>query len=286
MIEYGVYTALVTPFINGEVSYDCLKNLLDTQIRGGVQGVVVCGTTGEMPTLSKEEYQTIIKFVIGHVSGRIKVWAGVGSNNTKAAVSNTIIADHLGVDAVLAVAPYYNKPTQAGLIDYFEQIAMATTKPVIMYSIPSRCGIEIAVETIKTLYGRYKNICAIKEATDNCARVDAIREVVDETFTILSGNDSMTIPFMSLGAKGVVSVMSNLYPSEMVQMVEYVHVENFKEALGIYRKMYPVMNKLFIETNPLPVKFLLKKAGIIKSEDARSPLGTLSAKSIDLLTNL
>ncbi|MDE6432299.1 MAG: 4-hydroxy-tetrahydrodipicolinate synthase [Opitutales bacterium] len=286
MIKYGVYTALVTPFINGAVSYDCLKKLLDSQILGGVSGVMLCVTTSEGPTISSEEYQSIIKFVIEYVAGKIEVWAGVGSNNTETAVHKTILADKLGVDGMLAVTPYYNKPTQNGLIDYFGQIALATNKPVMMYSVPSRCGVEISVDTVSVLRNDHRNICALKEATDNCARVDAIREVVDDEFCILSGNDSMTLPFMSVGARGVVSVMSNLYPKEMVKIVQLAYDGNFYEALKIYRKIYPVMNKLFIEVNPLPIKFLLKRAGIIKSDEARSPLGTLSEKSIFLLKDL
>lgn len=286
MIKYGVYTALVTPFVNGAVSYDCLKKLLDSQILGGVSGVMLCVTTSEGPTISSEEYQSIIKFVIEYVAGKIEVWAGVGSNNTETAVHKTILADKLGVDGMLAVTPYYNKPTQNGLIDYFGQIALATNKPVMMYSVPSRCGVEISVDTVSVLRNDHRNICALKEATDNCARVDAIREVVDDEFCILSGNDSMTLPFMSVGARGVVSVMSNLYPKEMVKIVQLAYDGNFYEALKIYRKIYPVMNKLFIEVNPLPIKFLLKRAGIIKSDEARSPLGTLSEKSIFLLKDL
>ena len=286
MTKCGVYTALVTPFVDGAVSYECLKALLDLQIAGRVRGVMVCVTTSEAPTLSKDEYQEVLRFVVEHVAGRIEVWAGVGSNDTKTAVERTILADKLGADGIQAVTPYYNKPTQAGLIDYYGQIARATDKPVMLYSVPSRCGVEIAVDTVCALRREFSNICAIKEATDNCARIDAIREVVDDEFCIFSGNDSMTLPFMVLGARGVVSVMSNLFPGEMSRMVELAHLGKFGEALVLYRKIYPVMNKLFIETNPLPIKFLLRQAGIIKSAEVRSPLGELSKKSKELLENL
>ncbi len=283
MIEYGVYTALVTPFLNGEVSYECLQKLLDAQVVSGVKGVVICGTTGESPTLSSEEYQDIIRYTTEYVGNKIQVFVGVGSNNTKEAVRKTVLADKFNISGVLAVTPYYNKPTQSGLLDYFEQIATATNKSVILYSVPSRCGVEISVETIRILSSKFENICSLKEATDNCARVDAIREVVGEDFTILSGNDSMTIPFMSLGAKGVISVASNIYPEKMVQIVEYGYNGNFKDALKAYRELYPIVNKLFIETNPLPIKFLLQQQGIIASCEARSPLGMLSQNSMNEL---
>ncbi len=286
MIEYGVYTALVTPFLNGEVSYECLKNLLDAQVVSGVKGVVICGTTGESPTLSSEEYQSIIRYTTEYVGDKILVFVGVGSNNTKEAVRKTVLANKFNISGVLAVTPYYNKPTQSGLLDYFEQIATATNKSVILYSVPSRCGVEISVETIRVLSSKFENICSLKEATDNCARIDAIREVVGEDFTILSGNDSMTIPFMSLGAKGVISVASNIYPEKMVQIVEHGYNGKFKDALKIYCELYPVINKLFIETNPLPIKFLLQQKGIIASYEARSPLGMLSQNSINELKNV
>jgi 4-hydroxy-tetrahydrodipicolinate synthase len=286
MVEYGVYTAVVTPFAGGELSYDCLKRVIDTQISAGIRGVVICGTTGEAPTLSQGEYEEILGQAVEYVAGRIKVFAGVGSFDTKVAVSKTELAHGIGVDGMLAVTPYYNKPTQTGLIEYFRRIADATDKPIILYSVPSRCAVEIAVDTVRILSTECKNIRAIKEATDNCARVDAIREATPANFTILSGNDSMVIPFMALGASGVISVASNLLPLEVANVVEYAHSGDYRAALGEYRSIYPIVNKLFIETNPLPIKYLLQKKGTIASSECRSPLGKLSEKSTRELDGL
>ncbi|MDR2435767.1 MAG: 4-hydroxy-tetrahydrodipicolinate synthase [Puniceicoccales bacterium] len=286
MLECGVYTAVVTPFEGDKLSCECLKGLIDFQVEAGVRGVVVCGTTGEAPTLSHGEYENVLRCAVECAAGKIKVFAGVGSFDTKQAVSKTKLAHELGLDGMLAVTPYYNKPTQNGLVEYFCRIANSTDKPIILYSVPSRCAVEIAVDTVKTLAGKCKNICAIKEATDSCARVDAIREATSGDFVILSGNDSVTIPFMSLGASGVVSVASNLLPREMVAMVECARSGDYASALAKYREIYPVISKLFIETNPLPIKYLLHKRGSIKSSECRSPLGKLSEKSTAELDKL
>ncbi|MDR1255758.1 MAG: 4-hydroxy-tetrahydrodipicolinate synthase [Puniceicoccales bacterium] len=286
MVECGVYTALVTPFIDGELSHECLGKLIDFQIESAVAGIIVCGTTGEAPTLSQGEYEDILHYAVERAAVRTKIFAGVGSFDTKQALNKTKLAHKLGLDGMLAVTPYYNKPTQIGLVEYFRRIADATDKPVILYSVPSRCAIEIAVDTVKTLASECKNIRAIKEATDSCARVDALREAVPADFAIFSGNDSMTIPFMSLGASGVVSVASNLLPREMSATVEHARRGDFAKALGEYRKIYPLVNKLFIETNPLPIKYLLHKRGFIKSSECRSPLGRLCEKSIAELNKL
>jgi 4-hydroxy-tetrahydrodipicolinate synthase len=286
MVEYGVYTALVTPFVGDAVSYNCLDKLLDLQVAAGVRGIVICGTTGEAPTLSHDEYAGVLEHVVGRIAGRVKIFAGVGSFDTRQALAKTRLAHELGLGGMLAVTPYYNKPTQIGLIDYFSRIADATDKPIILYSIPSRCAVEIAVDTAKTLAARHGNICAIKEATDSCARVDALREAIPENFAILSGNDSMTIPFMALGGVGVISVLSNLFPRQVVSMVERAHAGDYGGALAEYRKTYHAMSKLFIETNPLPVKYMLQRSGIIDSCECRSPLGELSGKSIAELDNV
>jgi 4-hydroxy-tetrahydrodipicolinate synthase len=286
MLKYGVYTALATPFSGGKISYDCLGKLIDFQVKSGASGIVVCGTTGEAPTLSHEEYEGVLRYAMRRIAGKIKGFAGVGSFDTKQAVSKTKLAHAIGLDGMLAVTPYYNKPTQNGLVEYFRQIADSTDKPIILYSVPSRCSVEIAVDTVRILVDECKNICAIKEATDNCARVDAIREVVPEDFVILSGNDSMTIPFMALGAGGVVSVASNLLPREMVAMVDHACRGDYASALAEYRKIYPIINKLFIETSPLPIKHLLQRKGLIKSSECRSPLGKLREKSIIELDKL
>ncbi|MDR2737665.1 MAG: 4-hydroxy-tetrahydrodipicolinate synthase [Puniceicoccales bacterium] len=285
MLLGGLYTALVTPFSGDKLALADFRNLVETQSDGGVDGVVVGGTTGEAPVLTREEFVTLIG-IANEVAGTTKVIAGVGSCDTKQAVEKTKIAHDLGVYGMLAVTPYYNKSTQSGLIEYYGRIADATDRPIILYSVPSRTGVEIAVETAARLHERHRNIVAIKEASENCSRVEEMVRVCGEGFSVLSGNDSMTIPFMSLGATGVVSVMSNLMPLEMANIVASACVGDFRRALMAYRSVLPVMSKLFIETNPLPVKFLLKAKGVISSEKCRSPIGELSKKSIGELSNL
>jgi 4-hydroxy-tetrahydrodipicolinate synthase len=285
MLLKGLYTALVTPFIDGKLSLEDFKKLLMSQSEGFVDGVVVCGTTGESPVLTDEEFTILVETTVA-ASGRMRVFAGVGSCDTAKAVEKTKIADSLGVTGVLAVTPYYNKPTQSGLIEYYDRIADASDKQVILYSIPSRAGVEISIDTVAKLRERHSNIIGIKEATESCARVDVMSRNLGPDFAVLSGNDSMTLPFMSLGATGVVSVMSNIMPREMAAMVRLAYAGDFHGALNTYRAIAPVMDKVFIEANPLPVKFLLQKQGIISSNECRSPLGALSEKSIAELTKL
>src|SRR5690349_5534948 len=215
----GTYTAIVTPFKNGRLDSDALKNLVEMQVRGGVDGIVPVGTTGESPTVNYEEHIEIIALSVKFAAGKIKVLAGTGGNSTTEAVYLTQHAERVGADGSLQVAPYYNKPTQEGLFQHFREVARCTALPIMLYSIPGRCGIEIAVETVKRLAQTCKTIIGIKEAGGSCDRVSQLRGTLGPRFEILSGDDSLTLPFMSVGAQGVVSVASNVIPRQVAEMV-------------------------------------------------------------------
>lgn len=268
---HGTYTALVTPFRNDSVDDAALVKLIEHQIAGGVDGVVPVGTTGESPTLSTEEHIGVIQRTVNVVNKRVHVIAGTGSNSTCEAIHLTREAERVGADAALLVAPYYNKPSQAGLIAHFSKIADSTKLPIILYSIPGRCGIEISVDTVAALANSKPNIVALKEAGGSAERINQLRQTVPASFTILSGDDSLTIPFMSLGANGVISVASNLIPGEVAAMVRAANEGNFAKAEAIHHKYYNLYRDLFIEPNPVPIKMALAHAGFM-TEDVRLPL--------------
>ena len=273
----GTYTALVTPFRRGAVAYDELKKLVEIQIKAGISGLVPVGTTGESPTVTHEEHLDIIRATIAAARGRVPVIAGTGSNSTHEAIDMTKAADAAGADAHLQVAPYYNRPTQEGLFQHFAQVAEATDKPIILYSIPGRCGIEISVPVIERLRARYPHVAHIKEAGGSVDRVDQIFSALGDSVTVLSGDDSLTLPFMAVGAQGVVSVASNLYPKEVGKLVSLALAHDYAKARALHRRLYPVFKTLFIESNPSPVKLAMVEAGIIGSEEVRSPLCPMSA---------
>lgn len=268
----GTITALVTPFQNGAVAYDDLRRLVNFQIKSGIDGLVSVGTTGESPTLGYEEHLDVIRATIAAARGRTPVIAGTGSNSTKEAIHLTKESHRAGADAMLVVAPYYNKPTQAGLFDYFCAVADATDKPIILYSIPGRCGVEIGVPVIEKLRARYAHVAHVKEAGGSVDRVNQILQACGDAVTVLSGDDSLTLPFLSVGAKGVVSVASNLYPKETGKMVRLALEGDYAKARALHRKLYPMFKTIFIEANPVPMKAALARAGHIASEEVRSPL--------------
>jgi 4-hydroxy-tetrahydrodipicolinate synthase len=268
---HGTFTALVTPFRNDKIDEEAFVKLLEKQVAGGVSGVVPVGTTGESPTLSTEEHLQVIERTVSVVNKRTLVIAGTGSNSTVEAVHLTQEAEKAGADAVLLVAPYYNKPSQAGLIAHFSKVADSTCLPIILYSIPGRCGIEISVPTVAKLAETKSNIVAIKEAGGSAERVNQLRQAVPDSFTILSGDDGLTLPFMSLGAKGVISVASNLFPAEIVSMVNAALAGDFVKAEALHRKYAGLFRDLFIEPNPVPIKTALAKAGLM-TEEVRLPL--------------
>ena len=278
----GTYTAIVTPFKNGVIDETALERLIKTQIKGGVDGIVPVGTTGESPTLDYEEHVRVIELAVKFAAGRIKVIAGTGANSTSEAIYLTKAAEEVGADASLQVAPYYNKPTQDGLFQHFHAISRATKLPIILYSIPGRCGIEIAVETVDRLAHDSVNIIGIKEAGGNADRVSQLRAKLGRNFTILSGDDSLTLPFMSVGAHGVISVASNVIPREVSHMVKAYAMGNLDAALKLHSKYFPLFKDLFIESNPGPVKAALAMMGMME-EELRLPLVPMNSKNREIL---
>ncbi len=272
----GAITALVTPFRNGQIAYDDLDRLVDAQIAGGIKGLVPVGTTGESPTLDYDEHIEVIRRVVTRSAGRVPVIAGTGSNCTREAVELTRKAEEAGADAMLVVAPYYNKPSQEGLYRHFSLIAEATAKPIVLYSIPGRCGIEIAVPTVARLRAAFPHINHIKEAGGSCDRVDQLRQTCGESVTILSGDDGLTLPFMSLGAKGVVSVASNLFPAEIAALCQLALEGDYAQAEQLHRRLQPLFKNLFIEPNPVPAKYAMSRLRIIGSPEVRLPLCELT----------
>jgi 4-hydroxy-tetrahydrodipicolinate synthase len=272
----GTYTAIVTPFKNGKLDEAALAELVKHQVKGGVDGIVPVGTTGESPTVDTDEHIRIIELSVKFAAGKVKVLAGTGANSTSEAIVLTKAAEGVGADGSLQVAPYYNKPTQEGLYQHFKAIARNTKLPIVLYSIPGRCGIEIAVPTVKRLAADCKNIIGIKEAGGNADRVSQLRAALGPKFEILSGDDALTLPFMAVGAQGVISVASNVAPREVSTMVRAFAAGDARKALQIHQKMYPLFKDLFIETNPVPVKAALAMLGI-GEEEYRLPLVRMSA---------
>ncbi|MBA4138768.1 MAG: 4-hydroxy-tetrahydrodipicolinate synthase [Opitutus sp.] len=275
----GTITALVTPFRADAVAYDDLGRLVNFQIKSGVNGIVPVGTTGESPTLDHEEHLDVIRATIEAARGRVPVIAGTGSNSTKEAIHLTTESHKAGADAMLVVAPYYNRPTQEGIFQYFCAVAEATDKPVILYSIPGRCGVEISVGVVERLRARYPHVNHIKEAGGTVDRVDQILQACGNSVTVLSGDDSLTLPFMSVGAKGVISVASNLYPREVTKLVNLALAGDYAKARALHRRLYPVFKTIFIESNPVPIKAAMTRAGLIGSDEVRSPLAPLAEAS-------
>ena len=267
----GTFTALVTPFRNGGIDASAFEKLIEAQIAAGITGVVAIGTTGESPTLSHDEREQLIRLAVATANKRCLVLAGTGSNATEHAVADTKLAEKLGVDGALLVAPYYNKPSQEGLFRHFKAIADATSLPILLYNIPGRCGVDISPETVVRLAKECRNIVSIKEASGSVERVSDLRRRLPESFTVLSGDDSLTLPFMAVGAAGVVSVASNLFPSQVCALVRACDSGDLKSAEKLHRKLLPLFKDLFIEPNPVPVKTALGWRSVMSGE-VRLPL--------------
>jgi 4-hydroxy-tetrahydrodipicolinate synthase len=267
----GTFTALVTPFRNGAIDVSAYEKLIETQIAAGITGIVAVGTTGESPTLSPKEREQLILLAVTSAKKHCIVLAGTGSNSTHHAMADTKMAEKIGVDGALLVAPYYNKPSQEGLFRHFKAIANATSLPIILYNIPGRCGVDIGPDTVVRLAKECRNIVSIKEASGSVERVSELRARLPKAFTILSGDDSLTLPFMSVGAVGVVSVASNLFPAEICALVRAFESGDVTEGENLHRKLFPLFKALFIEPNPVPVKTALGWRGAISGE-CRLPL--------------
>ena len=278
----GTYTALVTPFEGDHVDAAAFNRHIEGQIAAGIDGVVPVGTTGESPTLDHDEHGQVVALAVKAAAGRCKVIAGTGSNSTSEAISLTRQAEDAGASAALLVAPYYNKPSQEGLYRHYAKIAESTKLPLILYSIPARCGVEIAVETVARLATSCGNIVAIKEAGGTVERVSALRAVLPDSFEILSGDDSLTLPFIAAGAIGVISVASNIAPKPVGDLVRAALAGRFDEARRLHLRYYPLFKDLFLETNPVPIKHALALAGRMSS-DVRLPLCEMSTANAQRL---
>jgi 4-hydroxy-tetrahydrodipicolinate synthase len=277
----GTFTALVTPFRDGRVDEIAFTRLLEDQIAAGIDGVIPVGTTGESATLSMEEHLRVIELAVEVVSHRVKVYAGTGSNNTSEAIYLTQEGKKRGADGFLIVTPYYNKPSQAGLFAHYSALAESTWLPIITYSVPGRTGMEISIETMAALAQKHANIVAIKEAGGSIERFSQLRQALPDNIAILSGDDSMTIPALSVGATGVISVASNLIPKQVGDMVRAFLAGNPKEAEQMHRKYYPIFRDLFIEANPVPVKTAMARQGWMTAE-VRLPLQPQSRDRLEI----
>ncbi|MDX1958472.1 MAG: 4-hydroxy-tetrahydrodipicolinate synthase [Leptospiraceae bacterium] len=273
----GVFTAIITPFKNDRIDYDSYFLILDKQIQSGISGVVPCGTTGESPTLSTEEHTELIRKTVEYCKGKIQVLAGAGSNSTKEAVELTKHACEDGADGILSVNPYYNKPTQEGLYQHFWTIAENSTKPIMLYNIPGRTGVNLLPETITRL-SAHPRISSIKEATGDLGQMAKTIYLLPKEFTVLSGDDNLTLPLLAIGGVGVVSVVSNLFPKSIKELVDSFQKGNLDRAREIHYKLLPIFALAFMETNPIPVKQAMSWFGFGNGE-IRLPLTTLSKNS-------
>ncbi len=273
-----VITAMVTPFNEDlTIDYTSLKKLINYLIDTGTDAILVAGTTGETPTLSHEEEAHMFTFVKNTVEGRVKIIMGAGSNSTQTAVESSITAKKLGADAILSVVPYYNKPSQKGMYEHFAAVAKAVDLPIILYNIPGRTGVNMQPATIAKLASEFKNIVALKQSNSDLDLISDIKSLCPEDFTIYSGDDSLTVPMMSLGAHGVISVASHLAGNEIKNMISAFKSGNISEALKLHLSLYPLFKKLFMAPNPVPVKAALAHFGIIK-EYVRKPLVALDSE--------
>lgn len=271
---------------DGEVAYADLEKLVAHQLAGGIDGLVSVGTTGESPTLTTSEHIEVIRATVQAAVGQVPVYAGTGSNSTDEAVSLTREAGQAGADGFLVVAPYYNKPSQEGLFQHFSKIAECTEKPIILYSIPSRCGIEISVDVAARLYEKYPHVCCMKAAEGSCEKVTEYVRALGTDYAVMSGDDGLTLPFMSAGATGVISVASNLVVSPLVEMVKAANGNDFATARKTFLKYYPFFKAIFLEPNPVPIKYALKQAGIITSDEVRLPLSAMTDETRNKLDPL
>ena len=280
----GCGTAIVTPFTEDGVNFEEFKKLIEFQIENEVDAIIVCGTTGEASTMTTEEKKETIKFAINTIAKRTKVIVGTGSNNTKIAIEMSKFSEEAGADGILVVTPYYNKTTQQGLIAHYTEIAKAVKLPIIMYSVPGRTGVNIAPETCKEL-SKIENIVAIKEASGNISQVAKIASLCQEDLSIYSGNDDKIIPVLSLGGKGVISVLSNVMPKYTHDMTKKYLEGNVEQATKMQLDVIDLIDALFIEVNPIPVKYALNLMGFNFGKP-RLPLIELSDKNKKIMEDV
>ena len=278
----GAITALVTPFRDGRLDEDAFRELIDWQIREGVDGVVPCGTTGESATLSHEEHSRVIDIAVDEARGRVPVIAGTGSNSTAEAIRLTRHAKEAGADGALLITPYYNKPTQDGLYAHYRAVAEETKFPLVLYNVPGRTGVNLLPETVARLAG-IPEVVGIKEATGDLAQVSEVLERCGDRITVLSGDDFTVLPLLSLGGRGVISVVSNLVPGDMAGLIRAFERGDLDRARAFHYGMMPLVRACFLETNPIPVKTALARMGRIPFEVRLPlcPMGPENARRLD-----
>jgi 4-hydroxy-tetrahydrodipicolinate synthase len=277
----GTITALITPFRHGEIDEPALRGLVETQIRAGIAGLVPCGTTGETPTLSEEEQDRIIQIVVEQSAGRVPVIAGTGGNDTARAVTRTRRARELGADAALVVAPYYNKPTQEGLVCHFAAIAAGADLPIVLYNVPGRTGVNLTPEATLRL-AETPGVVGVKEASGNLDQVSQIVAGAPAGFGVLSGDDSLTLPIVSVGGTGVISVVANVAPGPMVELTAAALAGDVATARAIHLRLFPLCRAMFLDNNPIAVKTAAGLLGICRDE-VRLPLTPMSPGNRRLL---
>lgn len=284
----GLYTAMITPFTSqGELDLDGFKNNIRFQLESGVDGLLPLGTTGETPTLSNEEKEDLINVVVSEVAGQIPVMIGTGSNCTKTTIENTKTAKDLGADIALIVTPFYNKPTQEGIYRHFKAVSEAVDIPIMVYNIAGRTGTNIETNTLVRMKNEIPNIVGVKEASGSIGQAGEVIHAAQnkEDFIVMSGDDAMTLPMMSLGAKGVISVCSNLFPKELKTLTNYALQGDFKKAAEIHFKFLPFFKAAFIESNPIPIKKAMNLKGHAAGH-CRLPLCELSKENEEILKNV
>jgi 4-hydroxy-tetrahydrodipicolinate synthase len=279
----GTFTALITPFRHDEIDEPALRSLVDMQIANGISGLVPCGTTGEAATMTDSDRDRVISIVIDQANGRVPVIAGTGGNDTRRTVEATQRANELGADAALVVVPYYNKPTAAGLIAHYTAVAEATDLPIILYNVPGRTGINMSAETTLRL-AEIPTVAGIKEASGSLDQVSEILGNAPDGFALLSGDDSLTVPMMSLGATGVISVASNIVPAEISRLTNACRLGDFGTAAALHHELFQLMNAMFIENNPTAVKTAAAIMGLC-TEELRLPLTAMSATNRERVAN-
>jgi 4-hydroxy-tetrahydrodipicolinate synthase len=274
----GTFTALVTPFKNGEVDVEALEGMVEFQIQHGISGLVPCGTTGETPAMSEEEDRVVVETVVRIANGRVPVIAGTGSNSTNMAIKYTRMAQEVGADGSLQVAPYYNKPTQEGLFRHFAAIAESTDLPLILYNIPGRTSVTISAETMARL-AEISNIVGVKDSTLSMNMISDVISLCGEGFDVLSGDDPMTLPLIALGGRGVISVASNVAPGAVSDMVNALLSDDSERSRELHYDLLPLFRALFVETNPIPVKTAASLLGLC-SDEMRLPLIPMSGENL------
>ena len=275
----GVCTALVTPFLNGKVNYPMMEQLIRRQIEAGIEAIVLCGTTGESPTLSDAEKIEIIRRGKAYAGNRCKIIAGTGSNCTEHAVALSKAAEEVGADALLVVTPYYNKANNSGLIAHYMAIAHSVSIPIILYNVPSRTGVDIPVTVYQRLSG-IPNIAGVKEASNDVSKIAKIKAQCPDHFSVWSGNDDLTLPVMAYGGEGVISVLSNVLPAEMKMLTDAAVQGDYKSAANLQKKLMSMMEIMFCDVNPMPVKAAMKAIGY-DCGNCRLPLTELSQNHLN-----